>query len=107
MEAIELLEILANGEDSKYQFKRNITNPDSLAQEMIAFSNGDGGMIAIGVDDDGTIHGLSDEDIRRLNQMVSNSASEKVRPAINPKTENISTEDKLVMVITVHAGVNK
>ena len=107
MEAIELLEILANGEDSKHQFKRNITNPDSLAQEMIAFSNGDGGMIAIGVDDDGTIHGLSKEDVRRLNQMVSNSASEKVRPAINPKTENIATEEGLVMVVTVHAGVNK
>lgn len=107
MEAIELIEILANGEDSKHQFKRNITNPDSLAQEMIALSNGDGGLIAIGVDDDGTIQGLSNDDIRRLNQMVSNSASEKVRPAINPKTENIATENGLVMVVMVQKGVNK
>ena len=57
-----------------------------------AFSNGTGGKILIGVSDDGTITGLSGEDIRRLNQLISNTAGNNVQPAINPITENIMTE---------------
>jgi len=39
METSELLEIIARDEDSTHQFKANVTNALSLAQEMIAFSN--------------------------------------------------------------------
>ncbi|HLP48087.1 MAG TPA: ATP-binding protein, partial [Candidatus Kapabacteria bacterium] len=57
MEPTELLEIIKRGEDSKHQFKVNITNVDSLAAEMVAFSNSQGGMLIIGVTDDGQIAG--------------------------------------------------
>lgn len=40
------------GEDIKHQFKENIHNVDSLAAEMTAFSNSQGGYILIGVTDD-------------------------------------------------------
>ena len=49
METEELLAIIANGEDSRHQFKANITRADSLAQEMSAFSNSKGGFLLIGV----------------------------------------------------------
>ena len=107
METTELLAILAKGEDSTRQFKKNITNADSLAAEMVAFSNGFGGQLIIGVNDDGTIAGLSGEDIRRLNQLISNTASQYVQPAINPVTENILTHDGLVMFVGIPAGINK
>lgn len=42
MEAKELLEILARGEDGKHQFKSNFANVDSIASEMVAFSNSGG-----------------------------------------------------------------
>nr|VFJ72876.1 MAG: ATP-dependent DNA helicase RecG [Candidatus Kentron sp. FM]VFK20685.1 MAG: ATP-dependent DNA helicase RecG [Candidatus Kentron sp. FM] len=86
MESVELLNILARGEDSQHQFKKNIHNPDSLAAEMVAFSNGGGGKILIGVADDGVITGLTRENIGRLNQLISNVASQHVLPAINPTT---------------------
>ncbi|MHB1462187.1 MAG: RNA-binding domain-containing protein [Armatimonadota bacterium] len=107
MEALALYAVLAKGEDSQHQFKRNISNTESLGAEMVAFSNGDGGQIFIGVDDDGTISGLTTEDIRRLNQLISNVASQNVRPAINPITQNIMTENGLVMVVDIQPGVNK
>lgn len=40
-------QILA-GEDGTHQFKENITNPESLAAEIVAFSNSEGGYIYIG-----------------------------------------------------------
>ncbi len=107
METLELLNILVQGEDSEHQFKKNVANAESLAAEMVAFSNGNGGKILLGVADDGLIVGLSKEDIHRLNQLISNAASQNVRPAINPTTQNMLTENGLILVIDVPAGINK
>lgn len=99
--------MLAKGEDTYTQFKENIHNPEQLAQEMIAFSNSLGGTIIIGVTDEGEIKGLSDEDIRRLNQMISNTSSEKVKPPIFPKTEILVIEDRKVLLVHIPYGFNK
>ena len=102
-----LLELLEKGEDSSRQFKRDVTNADSLAGDFVAFSNGAGGKMFIGVNDDGSISGLSGEDIRRLNQLISNTASQNVKPAINPVTENTKTDGGLVMIVDIPSGINK
>lgn len=107
METTELLKIIARGEDSKHQFKANITNETSLAQEIVAFSNSGGGALFVGVSDDGAFSGLGREDMGRLNNLVSNAASQQVRPPVNPQTENISTAGGLVMRILVPNGVSK
>ena len=96
METTELLEIIGRDEDSKHQFKANVTNEISLAQEMVAFSNSGGGTIFIGVSDDGTFAGLTRKDMGRLNQLVFNAASQQVRSPINPQTENIDTPNGLL-----------
>lgn len=107
METIEILTILSQGEDSLNQFKKNITNADSLAAEIVAFSNGLGGRLFIGVDDDGTVTGLSKEDIQRLNQLVSNTASQNVIPAVNPTTIISTVRDLLILTVEVPKGINK
>ncbi len=107
METIEIMQILAQGEDSENQFKKNITNADSLAAEMAAFSNGNGGRIFIGVDDDGSISGLTSEDVKRLNQLISNTSSQNVKPAINPTTQNVFINNTLILVVNIPAGINK
>jgi len=107
MEAIELIELIGRGEDSRLQFKQTITNPESLAGDLVAFSNSKGGKILIGVSDQGIVVGLSTDDIRRLNQLISNTATDGVRPSINPETENITVGDQLVMIVTVQEGISK
>lgn len=107
MEAAELIEIISRGEDSRHQFKANVTNPESLAAEIVAFSNSDGGRILIGVADDGSVHGLTAQEIGRLNQLISNVCSQNVRPAINPLTENVAHPNGTVLVLTVTEGVAK
>lgn len=107
MEAIELIEMIERGEDSHLQFKQVVNNSESLAGELVAFSNSKGGKIIIGVSDQGTIIGLSPEDIRRINQLLSNTATSNVHPPINPETENITVGGQLLMVITVVEGISK
>ena len=107
MEAIDLIELIGRGEDSRTQFKQTLTNPESLAGDLVAFSNSKGGQILIGVSDSGGVVGLSAEDIRRINQLVSNTATNSVRPSINPTTQNISVGALVVMVVTVQEGISK
>jgi len=107
METTELIDLLSRGEDSRHQFKENLTNADALAAEIVAFSNTGGGKIFIGVQNDGSVLGLSRADIDRLNQLVSNSASQSVRPAVNPLTENVPHPNGTVMVLTIAEGVSK
>ncbi len=107
METAELLAIIGRNENGKFQFKANVTNETSLAQEMVAFSNSGGGTIFIGVSNDGTFSGLTRDDMGRLNQLASNAASQQVRPPINPQSENIATSEGLVMRIAVPDGISK
>jgi ATP-dependent DNA helicase RecG len=109
MEAIELIELIGRGEDSRTQFKQaqDVTNAESLAGELVAFLNFKGGRIIIGVSDLGAVIGVSSADVRRLNELLSNTATNNVKPAINPETENIPLGDKLVIVVTVPEGISK
>jgi len=107
MEAIELIELIGHGEDSFTQFKQTIANPESLAGDLVAFSNSKGGRILIGVNDEGLITGVSTADIRRVNQLIANTATNLVHPSINPMTENIPVAGQLVMVVTVPEGISK
>jgi len=107
METTDLIDLLSRGEDSRHQFKENFSNADALAAEIAAFSNTAGGKIFIGVQNDGSVLGLSGIDIERLNQLISNSASQNVRPAVNPLTENVPHPNGTVMVVSILEGVSK
>jgi ATP-dependent DNA helicase RecG len=107
METIELLETVARGEDSHHQFKGDVTNAHSLGSEMVAFSNSGGGQIFIGVADSGTVHGHDAANVHRLNQLISNAATNSVRPPVNPMTENVPTSSGVVIVVTIPDGLSK
>jgi ATP-dependent DNA helicase RecG len=107
MKKSEILKRIEYGEDSQYQFKENFTNSEQVAAEMVAFSNSRGGYILVGISDDGKVKGLSKEDIHRLNQLISNTATVNVSPPITPLTEIVELEDKKVLVVEVKQGINK
>lgn len=106
METEELLAIIANGEDSRHQFKQNITRAESLVPELAAFSNSKGGLLFIGVTDESGIQGLTIDDMGRINQLVSNAAKD-VKPPISVTTENIALPSGMVMVVDVPEGISK
>lgn len=99
--------LLSRKEDTRTQFEKNITDSQQLAEEFVAFSNSLGGKLILGVTDEGLIKELSSDDIRRLNQMISNVASQHVKPPIHPLTEIADYENKKILVITIPYGNNK
>ena len=107
MEATELLKIISLGEDSTHQFKEMIVDARKLAAEMVAFSNSRGGLIVIGVNDKRELIGLSSTEIDRSNQLISNTATNNVKPAINVITENIQIADQNLILLFIQEGINK
>lgn len=108
MNVNELLSEIALQEDSTRQFKVDVRNAESLAAEMAAFANSSGGIIYIGVADDGSIPGIATQDIGRLNQLISNTASQLVRSPLHVQTENIRLDNgNLVIRLTVPQGLDK
>jgi predicted HTH transcriptional regulator len=80
------------GEDSTTQFKASITKSKDLAKEMVAFANSEGGIIIVGVSDDGTIAGLSSVESQELGQLIGNVANENIRhrnPILNSICKHI------------------
>lgn len=108
MEALELLELIGKGESSHVQFKETINHINQLSQEFSAFANTEGGLVLIGVNDHGEVKGISGEEIHKLNQWISNVASQHIKPPISPLTEIVTVgEEKNVMVIKIPSGYAK
>ena len=108
MDPKSLLAQIALGEDSTRQFKADVKNAESLASEMAAFANTNGGTIFIVVADDGATPGLSGQDVVRINQLISNAASQLVHSPLAVQTENVAFENgRIVIVLTVPKGIDK
>ena len=103
MNKLELYEIIAGGEDSFTEFKRDVSQRSDFAGEMVAFANTEGGHILIGVDDDGTIVGV--ETPQRVEEQIINLARNNCRPPLTPIIDSVETDEGLVMVLTVRRRV--
>jgi ATP-dependent DNA helicase RecG len=100
----ELLEIIANGESSGIDFKRDDIRPEQLAKEVVAMANLKGGMVLLGVENDGAISGLTRN---KTEEWVMNCFANKVHPMILPFYEEIQIEDKRVAIISFEQGISK
>ncbi len=100
----ELLEIIANGENSGVEFKRDDIRPEQLAKEIVALANFQGGKVILGVEDDGKISGIHSDN---LEEWVMNIFQDKIHPLILPFYEEIKVDDETVAVISFPQGISK
>jgi Putative DNA-binding domain len=54
----ELKKLVSQGEGLRLEFKRKATYPEKIVREMIALANTKGGILLVGIGDDGTVPGL-------------------------------------------------
>jgi len=102
----ELYQLIANGESSGVEFKRDDVRPESLAKEIAAFANFRGGHVLLGVEDDGGISGLQRPNVQTW--VMDTVVSRYVHPVIIPFYEEIDLgSDGRVAVITLEQGITK
>ncbi|MDV2483518.1 RNA-binding domain-containing protein [Acinetobacter towneri] len=101
----ELLELIANGENSGVEFKRDDIRPEQLAKEVVAMANFQGGRVLLGVEDDGTVSSIQRPD---LEEWVMNIFQNKIHPMILPFYEEVKLDDgKTVAVVSFPIGISK
>lgn len=61
MEWLAVLQRIERGEDERTEFKRGLGNLSAIGKALTAFSNGEGGLIVLGVDDAGAIVGVQED----------------------------------------------
>ena len=97
----ELLEKIPLGEDSTIEFKRELPRRDSLADEIAAFGNADGGVVLIGVEKDGTIVGISQQKLADDETTVVEICQDSIIPSIHIRTEKLLVGDEHLLKIEV------
>lgn len=105
MEQTELLELVANGENSGIAFTREAIGSVQFARELVAFANLEGGRILIGVEDNGTLSGLQQLGTQGWTLQV---CRDRVFPQFIPSYEEILLEEGLrIGVLTIPRGISK
>lgn len=105
MTAEEIKDIVRCGETSTVQFKLLFNKAEDIANELIAFSNSNGGRIFIGINDKtGEIAGLSYNQLQGIGSLVASASDVGVHPSVFPEVESVPVDDKVVMIVTVNRG---
>lgn len=106
MTSDDLLELIRGGEDSTLEFKRDDVQNHNLAKELVAFLNFDGGVLLLGVEDDGRISGATRN---RLEEWVADLCRTKIEPPVMPHLSWASDPEtgKRVLAVRVAQGPDK
>ena len=106
MNRAEFLELLLNGENSGVEFKRDEVSNADVARELVCFLNLNGGVVLLGVEDDGSISGTTRPD---LEEWVAELCRTKIDPPIVPfmSWHEESSTGKRVLAVHVPIGPDK
>ena len=96
MNKTELLELIANDENSRVEFKRDDIHADSLSKEMSALLNLEGGVILLGVEKDRRITGLT-RTRESAEEWVMNIARNNLQPPTIPVWTALKMEEDCVV----------
>ncbi len=100
------------GEDSMWEFMQvkfdghRPVSPkrDDLAAEMVAFANGKGGRLLVGVADDGSLQGLSRKQMDALVELLDAVGSNGVKPALCFEVQRRKLDSKALILVVVLRG---
>ena len=99
----ELIYQIRLGEDSAYEFKsvtikgEKVTAPhrDSVADELAAFANANGGILVLGVaDKTREVEGISQADLDTVDKWLSNIATQAIDPALYIETRLVEIPNR-------------
>ncbi|MBR1912202.1 MAG: putative DNA binding domain-containing protein [Treponema sp.] len=103
------LQEIEHGETEFLEFKRDFPSKDSkLMKTIAAFSNGKGGKIVFGVDDEThEIIGIENDKVFKFMDSLANMISETIYPQVTPRITFETLNDKTIIVAEILSGQNQ
>lgn len=99
-----IFDLLRQGENSSLEFKEALVRPESMAKEIVAFANTQGGTLIIGIADNGEIKGFQEDNAE---EYFSNIARNNIIPAIDLQVESLEVDGENIVVVSVPKGRDK
>jgi predicted HTH transcriptional regulator len=100
----KIKKLIEQGEGVSLDFKQLIQNPHKIAKSMVSFANTHGGILLIGVRDNGSIAGIkAEEEFHMLELAASFYAKPEIKFTVEPHT----IEGKSVLLVTIPIGENQ
>src|SRR5215210_346373 len=87
----ELLRLIRGGEDTFLELKVKLSNPEKIAQEIVALANTGGGVIVFGVNDQLRIEGVDDPE--SVQEELVRLCREDVDPPLFPFIDRIAFDN--------------
>lgn len=94
----DLVEILRGREGSAVEFMHDVAHPECVAQQVAAMLNLAGGLVVLGVEDDGAVSGLT-RSPAEAEEWVMNLCRQNLQPPIIPFWETLRWDDDKVVGI--------
>ena len=103
------IEEILKGESKTVEFKQELpVNHKKYMNSVVAFANGAGGMIVIGVEDKSRhIVGVSEEEVFQLIDSITNAVSDSCTPQIIPDVKLHTIDNKTIILVKISAGANR
>ena len=95
----QLLEIIGRKEGEALEFKSSEADPRRLAEIVASFANHSGGILLIGVDDDGRVSGATIG--RGTVENLANTINDNTDPTIYPRITTPTVDGKKIIAIEV------
>lgn len=92
MDINQIRKLSLKGEGLHLEFKKKANFPEKIAKELVAFANTDGGVLLIGVDDDGTVSGT--RDIEGEVFVLETAIQKLIRPKLTFSRQIIKINEK-------------
>ena len=100
----ELQQLILAGESDSLDFKKRISHPDRIARTLASFANTRGGIILVGVMDNGKIAGIDPEEEKHL---LEQAANHFCNPPVRIFFKELEEDGKTVLKVIIPESAEK
>lgn len=96
---IDISKLIGLKESQTLEFKRDTSSLEPILKTVIAFANTAGGMLIIGVEDDGKVVGVNS--VEKIQEQVVNAISNRIQPQLIPEFSYANIDGVYVLIVQV------
>lgn len=98
---MDIKALLEQHESKTLEFKRDLSSLQPILKTIVAFANTAGGIMIIGVRDNGDVVGISD--IQKQQDKLANAIADNIMPKhLFPEFDFYTTKKKDLLIVQVH-----
>ncbi|GAB3956611.1 ATP-binding protein [Spirosoma harenae] len=95
----QLNDLIEQGEHARLEFKRQVSSSARIARTLAAFANTSGGILLVGIADNGKIAGISSE--YKEIEKIEEATDRLIVPTLSVCYETIAPDGRIVLIISV------